>query len=301
MKTFNLTKQLLLLIISVNAYAGWPEYRGGQHLPGKTDTPVPENIRLAWTFETGGEIKSTPVIQGNRIVLGSTDNKVYCLDLQGNPVWEFQASNAVEAPALIRNNTVYIGDLTGMFYALDLETGRKIWEYEAMNQISAAANWWSDGQREYILVGAYDYYLHAIDARTGKAVWKYEAMNYLHAAVAVTGNYAVFGGCDGLLHVVDIRTGKAATTTEVASYVAGAALLDGTRAYIGDYDGKFSCIDLLPESFAGALNGKADPYPSLVRLLCRVTELLLATATVLFMPWTKIPAKCSGSAIPAAR
>jgi hypothetical protein len=123
-------------------------------------------------------------------------------------LWEFKASNAVEAPALIRNNRVYIGDLTGMFYALELETGRKIWEYEADNQISAAANWWSDGQKEIILVGAYDYYLHAIDARTGRGIWKYEAMNYLHAAVAVSGNFAIFGGCDGLLHVVDIAQAK---------------------------------------------------------------------------------------------
>ena len=232
-----------LLLLPGTAAGDWPEFRGGQGLPGITGETIPARVDMLWTFQTEDEIKSSPVVKGNRIVFGSTDQHVYCLDTDGNLLWKFRAGNAMEGPALIHDGIVYIGDLHGNLFAIDLESGREIWKYETDNQIMAAPNWWSDGSKTYILVGAYDYYLHCVDAATGRGVWKYEAQNYLHAAVAVEGNMAIFGGCDGLLHVVDIRTGKAASAIEIASYVAGSAGLDNGRAYIGDYDGMFSCVD----------------------------------------------------------
>lgn len=212
-------------------------------LTGVTPHTLPLRVELKWSFATEGEIKSSPAVKGNRVVVGSTDGFVYCLDLQGRLIWKYETDNAIEATALIHNNTVYIGNLTGMFYALDLKSGDLLWTYEARNQISGRASWWSDGNRKYILVGSYDFYLHCIDAQTGRGVWKYESDNYLHSAVAVIDNIAVFGGCDGFLHVVDISRGTAVRTIELASYIAGSAALDNGSAYIGDYDGTFSRVD----------------------------------------------------------
>lgn len=241
-------KSIILLVFtlymaSFSVAADWPEYRGGQSLPGTIAGTFPDKVDIKWTFATEGEIKSTPVIAGNRIVVGSTDNHVYCLDRQGKLLWKKKLDNAIEAPALIINNTIYIGDLSGFLYAIELATGKTIWTYETENQIMGAANWWSDGNKTYILVGSYDYYLHCVDASTGNGVWKYEAQNYLNAAVAVEKNKAIFGGCDGLLHVVDIGSGKALTTIEIATYVAGAVALENGIAYAGDYDGMFSSVD----------------------------------------------------------
>jgi outer membrane protein assembly factor BamB len=40
-----------------------------------TDRPY-----LKWRFKTGNKVRSTPVISGNLLVVGSDDGQVYCLD-----------------------------------------------------------------------------------------------------------------------------------------------------------------------------------------------------------------------------
>ncbi len=237
----------LLILVSFALHAqsagNFSNYRGNRQLTGYFNTDLPDKVSMMWTFTTEDEIKSSPVIQGNRIVIGSTDGNVYCLDQNGKQVWQHEAGNAIEATALIHNGNVYIGDLSGNFYSLRLDDGGLNWHYKTQGQISGAPNWWSDGSKTYILIGSYDYFLHCVDARTGSVVWTYETNNYINGTVAIDGNDAIFGGCDGLLHVVDITTGKPRLELEISTYIAGSASLENGKAYMGDYDGYFACVD----------------------------------------------------------
>jgi outer membrane protein assembly factor BamB len=234
---------LLILLYALPVLAG--SSRGNQALSGLCSANMPLKVVLKWTFKTGQEIKSAPVIQGNRIVFGSTDENVYCLDLNGKLLWKYKTDNAVEAAALILNTTVYVGNMSGNFYALDLLSGKLRWKFRADNQIVSAANWWTDGRKNYLLVGSYDFFLRCLDASDGKLLWKYETKNYLNATPAVWKHQAVFGGCDGLLHTVDLTKGSEVAVTEIGSYIAGSVALEGNKAYLGDYDGKVTCMDFV--------------------------------------------------------
>jgi len=199
-----------LIILSFGAVAqssdSWPIFRGDQHLTGVSNTTLPESPNLLWIFETGDNIKSAPVVAKNKVVVGSTDGFVYCVDTSGELLWKFDTENSIEAPALILDNTVYVGNLDGMLFALNLDSGEKLWEYECENQIIGSANWWTEGGTTYIFMGSYDYYLHCVDAKTGELKWKYESDNFINGAAACAGGKAMFGGCDGYLHVVDVTT-----------------------------------------------------------------------------------------------
>jgi outer membrane protein assembly factor BamB len=222
----------------------WTIYRGNQQLLGYTDASIPKQISLKWTYKTADEIKASPVISNNRIVIGSTDGFVYCLDISGNLIWKYDTGNSIEASALILNEQVYIGNLEGNLFSLSLEDGQVEWVYQTDNQIMASPNWWKNENKYYILVGSYDYYLHCLDASTGKKVWQYELDNFLNSAVAIDDEQAVFGGCDGFLHIVDLKSGKADDKVELATYIASSPVIQEGMAYTGDYDGQFSCIDL---------------------------------------------------------
>ncbi len=252
---------VLIFLFAACVYASWPNYRGGQNLPGTTSGNIPESIKQRWAVSVGDDIKSSPVVYNGKIVVGAMNGVVYCFDLKGELAWEFETSNTIEGPALIHENTVYIGNLGGDLYAISLDTGSLKWTYTADNQIMASPNIWSDGQREYLLVGAYDYYLHCIDAASGEPVWKYEAQNYLHAAVAIEGDHAVFGGCDGFLHVIDIPSGDVVTRLEIASYVAGSSSVSRGKAFVGDYDGMFSCVDYLDGSITWQFEAEDRQLP----------------------------------------
>ena len=238
-----ITITILFPIRDVSSQA-WNMFRGNQALHGFVEEDFPNQVNILWTFATLDEIKASPVIADNKIVIGSTDGNVYCLDMQGRLIWKFATGTAIEGTALILDGNVIVGNLYGTLYSLKLENGEKNWEFTAENQFSGAPNFWKGDNKSYILIGSYDYYLYCIDANTGNIVWKYEANNYINGAVSVHSNKAVFGGCDGLLHIVNIQTGKAEDMIEIATYVAGSPGIVDNAAFIGDYDGGFTAIDL---------------------------------------------------------
>ena len=241
-----LTILILHFSVFLNAQSEncWPNSRGDFQLHGTTSVAFPQKVDLKWTFDADGIFKSAPVICNNKIVVGSTNGTLYCLNIPGDSLWGFKTDNSIEAPALIHNGIVYFGNLTGMLYALELETGKKIWEYETENQIMGAPTLLEANGKIILAVGSYDYYLHGVDAKTGEGLWKYESDNFLNGAPALYQTKAVFGGCDGFLHQVDLNTGLSVGKVEIATYVASSPSVDNNYAYIGDYDGGFTCIDL---------------------------------------------------------
>ena len=222
----------------------WPIPRSDQKLSGFVDIDIPTDFDIKWTFKTEAEIKSSPVVVDNKIVVSSADSYVYCLDTKGSLLWKYQGDNAFEASPIVLEDLVYVGDLTGFFYAIDLKTGKEIWKHEAENQIMATANYWQTGEKTYLLVGSYDFFLHCIDAKTGALVWKYELDNYLNGAVSIDDGKAVFGGCDGFLHFIDIDSGKLVAKYNIDTYIASSPVAEKGKAYVGNYDGLFFCIDL---------------------------------------------------------
>src|SRR5210317_1231682 len=103
MKKVYLLLILIYIIIQVNAQPtdSWPIFRGDQNLTGVSNTTLSASPELKWTFETGDNIKSAPVVDDGKVVIGSTDGLVYCIDLNGKLLWNFDTGNSIEAPALI--------------------------------------------------------------------------------------------------------------------------------------------------------------------------------------------------------
>ena len=85
---------------------------------------MPDKPALLWNFKTGGPVKSSAVIGGGKVYIGSNDGQVYALDFaSGRKVWAFQAGAAVLAPPLLADGTVFVGTSEGIFYAIDAKSG----------------------------------------------------------------------------------------------------------------------------------------------------------------------------------
>ena len=67
--------------LATAAAADWPMARGGPALLGIAADKLPEKPVLLWTAKTGGPIKSSAAIIGNRVFIGSNDTNVYALEL----------------------------------------------------------------------------------------------------------------------------------------------------------------------------------------------------------------------------
>ena len=196
------------LTISGSMAQSWAIFRGNQQLTGATPATVPEKPKLLSSFQTGDDIKSSPVVDGQTIFCGSTDGTMYAVGFDGKLKWKFVSGNSIEAPALVIDGSVLFGQLDGLFYRLDEKTGEEIWKYKTDNQIMGSANWMKVGNQVRLFVGSYDYNLHCFGFPKGDSIWRYESDNYINGAPALYGKNAVFGGCDGFMHLVNIETGK---------------------------------------------------------------------------------------------
>jgi outer membrane protein assembly factor BamB len=233
-------------ILNVEA-AKWPIFRGDPTLSGIAKDRIPDKLSLLWSFQTGSEVISSPVLGFGRVYIGSTDGKVYSVDLSdGHKIWEFDTEDDIEASPLLLDDAVYIGNLSGNFFCLDAHTGQVQWKYKIGNSIYGSANWVKRQKSEetLIFVGAYDNKMYCFGATTGKLKWTYETDYYINGAPATDGEHVVFGGCDEKIHIVSVLDGIKIGEVWAGSYIAGSTALVDNKAYLGHYDNKLLCIDI---------------------------------------------------------
>jgi outer membrane protein assembly factor BamB len=71
-----------------------------------------------WTFRTGGQVDSSPVICDRRVVIGSDDGRLYILDLlDGSEEWSIELGRKIFATPAIADGTIVIGSNDGAVYA----------------------------------------------------------------------------------------------------------------------------------------------------------------------------------------
>jgi outer membrane protein assembly factor BamB len=69
------------------------------------------------------------------VVVGTRDGWLHAYDPAGRRLWEFQARGRFDAPPRIDGGRVYAGSSDGRLYALDLGDGRLEWSYEANEEV----------------------------------------------------------------------------------------------------------------------------------------------------------------------
>lgn len=104
----------------------------------QTDT-IPLDLVLVvplWTYQTNGNIYSSPTISDGQVYIGSCDGKLYCLNAEtGDWIWDYSTfqARAIFATPAIGADSVYFGTLNNQFYALERDSGDKSWIVEEVN------------------------------------------------------------------------------------------------------------------------------------------------------------------------
>src|SRR5437016_4082780 len=134
-------------IASARAHgASWPMFRGEPALRGVALGSLPSKLQLAWSFKTGGPVKSSPAIEQDKVFVGSNDESVYGLSFAaGKRLWAFKTGGAVESSPLALDGKVFVGSSDGVLYALDAATGSVAWKYKTEDKILASPNWIKEG------------------------------------------------------------------------------------------------------------------------------------------------------------
>ena len=293
----------------------WAVFRGNSELTGQAAGNLPDELELAWKFQTGNSIKSTPVIAGATAYVSSTDKYLYAIDLQtGKEKWRFEADDELEASPLFHDGVIYIGSNGGLLYAIDAATGQPKWTFKDAGKITGSANIAIDPEtgRPLLVFGSYDSNLYCLNADDGSIRFIHPADNYINGSVAVANNTVFFGSCDAMIYQVPIADPDAVKTIDAGSYVAANPAVHNGIIYAGNYDGMFIAADIATQTILWKYDDTQDAFFSspavneeVVIVGCRDKKLYCFDKTTGDIRWTFLagdnfdssPVICGGKVI----
>ena len=70
-----------------------------------------------WTFNTRGKVDSSPVVCGDKVVVGSEDGRLYIVGLNdGKQVWTYEVGQPIESSPAVADGKIVIGSNDGSVY-----------------------------------------------------------------------------------------------------------------------------------------------------------------------------------------
>lgn len=202
---------------------------GGFHAINRTDG------KRLWKYDTGGEIYSSAAVIEDRIIFGSYDNNLYCLNKDGTLAWKYATQGYVHcAPAVVEGVT-FIAGCDEHLRIIDVKTGEQRAELKLETYLIASPAIVGD----MLYVGTYSSEVVAVDWKSKDVVWRYKSGNGdfpYQSSAAVTDKLVVVGCRDKFVHAIDRATGNKAWTFQTRGKVDSSPVVQGDRVFVGSSD-----------------------------------------------------------------
>ncbi|MFQ5427716.1 MAG: PQQ-binding-like beta-propeller repeat protein [Thermodesulfobacteriota bacterium] len=133
-------------------------------------------IRPFESFKTyPREQLSVPVIAENSIYVGSTNNRVYAFDIEsGKKLWQYDAGSPVESTPTVGSDLVCFGSSMGYLHCLKKKTGELLWSFRTGSEVISSPLITKNSVYFYSSADR----LFALDIKSGKEIWSYRRSTY---------------------------------------------------------------------------------------------------------------------------
>lgn len=217
-------------------------YRGGPAHDGRLAGPPPASTpKLAWRFDTGGEVYSSPAVANGTLYVASKDGILFALDAAtGTERWQFRVSEYVtrSSPAVVEG-TVYIGGGFG-FHALDAATGQQRWSVP-LRYAGQASPTVANG---VVIVTSQEGWVYALNAGTGQTLWRTATDGLAFGAPAIVGDQVVYATDKGVVSTVELGTGRLIWRTTVPGAVFASPVVSQSTVVVTTQAGTMLAFDL---------------------------------------------------------
>jgi outer membrane protein assembly factor BamB len=206
-----------------------------------------------WKKSLGRCAASSPTI-GKGVVYVSYMHHVECLQGQsgadgfvaawdadtGRERWRYR-TEPVESSPLLHGKRLFFGSWDHGVHAVNAKTGRRIWRFEADNEVNTSAVYW----RRRIFIGSDGGTLYSLGAKGGKLLWSARSGSgeFWYATPTVAYGRVYIGNTDGTMYVFGARSGRLLWARPLGSYIYGAAAVYRRKVFVGTYDGRFYALD----------------------------------------------------------
>ncbi|WP_251344359.1 PQQ-binding-like beta-propeller repeat protein [Haloplanus halophilus] len=206
------------------------------HAPDNTGPT--DGVGPRWTFETGGQVSSSPAVVDGTVYVGSNDRNVYALSAaDGTERWRFETDGWVRGGPTVVDDTVYVGNLSGSVYALSASDGTERWVAEQTGT-SHPSPTVANGT---VYLGSGDGTVYALDASDGSRQWSAapsdgDSVALIQGAPAVADGTVYVGSADDNVYALSAADGTERWRFETGADVYTAPTVADGTVYVGSND-----------------------------------------------------------------
>ncbi len=165
-----------------------------------------KSVKPAWTYQSGANVISTPVVANHLVVFGNQGGLVEALDMKtGKRKWSYKTGGPVfSSPAFDGRDKIVMGCADQFVYCFNT-AGKLLWKFQAEHSVLGSPL--IDSGRVYI--GGSDGRFTAIDLEKGLPVWSHKLMEGpMVSRPVIHKNAIIFGAWDRYLYALDKTDGK---------------------------------------------------------------------------------------------
>jgi len=213
--------------------SSWRHFRADASMSGYTETALPENPTLLWSYKSRTRTVAPPVVDNGVVYWGDKQGNIRGVNAEGDSCFFYRYGASMDATPLIENGVLYTGRNDGRMCALSIAACDTLWTFGTWGQISGAPNL-IDGK---LVFGSYDNFVYSVDVALGKELARFESGYYINGSVSCWNGYALYGGCDGWLRMVDVDKSVEVAEVELKNYIPASTAISGNAAYVSDFAG----------------------------------------------------------------
>jgi len=211
--------------------------------PGQVVALAAYDGHQIWKHPLPGRSESSPLVVGNKVIVGCECNTVFALNRQtGKTIWERHVNGAVKAAPAYSDGIVYVGDYSGEMSALHVNDGSIKWQTGSQGTgFGRTGQFYATAAVAFgrVYAGNTDGRMYSFDQDNGDLAWSHSTGGYVYAGAVVaqtadTPPTVYFGSYDGTFYALDARTGNERWSQHDLGSISGAASLIGDTVYVAD-------------------------------------------------------------------
>ena len=207
---------------------------------------------LDWMFDAEDSILSPPSVSGGKVLLGTLENGLLCVDAaNGKPVWHAALGGACYSGGVVLNERVYAGGGNTLF-CLDLKDGAIKWAYRGNEALTSAP-----AVKDKQVFAAFGMVFRCIDVSNGRALWDKDTGGHIFAAPSIVGQRVYVGALNDklTLYCFDAQSGDELWTHETKEGGYAEPVLAGRRIFIGYHSRFYTLKSSMPGPLEWPMTG----------------------------------------------
>src|ERR1700730_3328856 len=229
----------------------------------------------AWRLDAGSPVRSTPLVSGGYVYIGTTAGDFFALDKKtGGIKWKYHSGFAINSSAAAQNGRIFFSDNAQTLYALNEGTGRVLWSFKLGTKLDYP--WRFDYYYSSpvlfegrLIIGSDDGNLYLLDQQNGKLIWKFKGTAVIRGTPAVFNDQILFGDVEGRFHAIDSKSGKEKWVFKTVGdslknedwgfdrkAILSSAVVSQNKILFGCRDGFLYCLNATDGKLAWRMNHK---------------------------------------------